>query len=975
MKSLLEVSYGHRSASGQGEDQRRLQNGPDSPPPVAPVALTGRGGDLDVIRAFLAEVPARGRALLLSGELGVGKSALLDAADEAASAAGVRILRAAGTESEEVPFSGLNQILLPLRSEFWRLSAVHRNALKVALGLAEGPPCDQLVVSNAALTLLCEAAAVRRLLMIVDDLPWVDQASALVLGFVIRRLTGSRVWFLAAARSGMSSFAERDMPGHEVRPLDDGAAAVLVAARFPDLAPQVRRRVVAEAQGNPLALLELPTALSDRQRSGLAALRAVLPLSPALRALFASRVTVLPAATRYLLLLAVLEGTGRLSVLQAAAAQRCEIDALTQAEQAGLVYVGQDTGRVAFRHPLIRSAVMELSASSDVRRAHRALAAQLADQPGRRAWHLAEAAVGPDEHVAGLLDKAARQMLGRGAGADAVTALMRAAQLSPPGSGRSLRLAEAAYLGATVTGDLPQVARLLAEERGGTPAPGGSRHAAVAHAHVLLNTDGDIDSVHRLLAGVLKAAPGTSDTALVAGPSDTCDTTLVAVLQTLLMVCSWGGRPELWESFDAAMAKLGPDVAPGLRLFARTYADPARSAPSALDQLDAAIDDLPGETDQWRALTLSAAASRTDRLAGCRESLQRVVRDSQDGGAALPAITALTLLCFDSFARGGWDDAQRQAQECLRACQAHGYPSRAWMAREGLAILAAARGDHETVRALTSDMMQWALPRGIGQAQMAAHHAGSLAALGQLDFEEAYREAAAISPPGILAPGVPHALSVAMDLVEAAVRTGRHHEAAAHVTAMREAGIARISPRLAMLAHASAAMIAPEPQATQLFEQALGVPGAGRWPFEFARVQLAYGEHLHRIRTTALARVHLGAALATFRTLGARPWTDRAGNELRATGLATARAESAGSVTLTAQEHEIATLAAGGLTNKQIGQRLYLSHRTVGCHLSRLYTKLGISTRAALRDALTAMDPGPNPRLSAGSGPPKLRSA
>jgi DNA-binding CsgD family transcriptional regulator len=214
-----------------------------------------------------------------------------------------------------------------------------------------------------------------------------------------------------------------------------------------------------------------------------------------------------------------------------------------------------------------------------------------------------------------------------------------------------------------------------------------------------------------------------------------------------------------------------------------------------------------------------------------------------------------------------------------------------------------------------------------------------------------------------------------MGLVEAAVRTGRHHEAAAHVTAMREAGLARISPRLAMATHASAAMIAPEPQASQLFEQALGVPGAVRWPFELARVQLAYGEHLRRIRATALARVHLGAALATFRTLGARPWTDRAGNELRATGLATARAEGAGSVTLTAQEHEIATLAAGGLTNKQIGQRLYLSHRTVGCHLSRLYTKLGISTRAALRDALTAMDPGPSPQLSAGSSLPQLRSA
>jgi DNA-binding CsgD family transcriptional regulator len=193
-----------------------------------------------------------------------------------------------------------------------------------------------------------------------------------------------------------------------------------------------------------------------------------------------------------------------------------------------------------------------------------------------------------------------------------------------------------------------------------------------------------------------------------------------------------------------------------------------------------------------------------------------------------------------------------------------------------------------------------------------------------------------------------------MDLVEAAVRTGRRDEAAAHVAAMREAGLAEISPRLAMLTAACAAIAAPACEASQLFERALAVPGAGRWPFELARVQLAYGEHLRRARATGDARARLGAALATFRALGARPWADRAAGELRATGLAATRSQGHGSTTLTAQEREIATLAAAGLTNKQIGQRLYLSHRTVADHLYQVFPKLGISTRAALRDALTA---------------------
>jgi DNA-binding CsgD family transcriptional regulator len=911
------------------------------------MALAGRDEDLGVIRVFLEQAPIGGAALLLTGEAGVGKTALLDAAHEMAAAAGIRVLRAAGAQFEaDVSFSGLNQVLLPLGGELAELSTTYRGALKVALGLSAGPPSDRLVVSNAALDLLDQAAAARPLMVILDDLPWLDRASSLVLSFVVRQLRGSRVRFLTAARTGMKTiFGCAGLSQHEVRPLDAASAASLLDRRFPDLAPSVGRRVLAEAQGNPLALIELPAALSGLQRSGRDALPAILPLSRRLQALYTSRASDLPARTRYLLLLAALEGRGDLALLRAAAAGPPEIDDLAPAERAGLVHIEQDTGRVAFRHPLTRSAVLELSVSQDLRRAHRALAAQLGDQPEREAWHLAHAALGPDEEVAGLLARVAREKLRHGDAADAMATLLRSAQLSPHGRNRGLRLAEAACLAATVTGELSRVPRLLADARQATPDLDRSLPASVASAHLLLSADGDIDAVHGQLADAIRKT---------AGPHDAQGPAVLAWLHTMLMVCSFGGRPELWEPFDETIASLSPRVPAGL-LLARTCADPVRTALSVLDQVDSAISGLCAQADQWHILVISSAAAYTDRLAGCRTALQRVASDSRAGSAVLPAISALSLLCLDAFMAGRWGAARRLAGECLETTQARGCRLRGWPANEVQALIAAASGQHDAVRDLTGQMIRWALPRGIVQAQLAARHAAALAALGRGDFEEAYIEAAAISPPGILASHRPHALRVPMDLVEAAVRTGRHEEAAAHVAAMHQAGLARISPRLAMLTSASAALTAPADQAGPLFEAALAVPAADRWPFDRARVRLAYGEHLRRARATTEARTHLSAAHAVFEALGAAPWAVRADNELRATGLATLRGGSCGSGALTAQERQVAALAAAGLSNKQIGERLYLSHRTVAAHLYQIFPRLGITSRAALRDALTAL--------------------
>ena len=290
--------------------------------------LVGRDEDLEQVCSFLKSAAAGGAALLLVGEPGVGKSVLVDVAVAEASERGMLVLRAGGAEFEaDVSFSGLNQVLIPLLGEFGRLPEAHRAALSVALGMEEGCSPDRLVVSSATLGLLRAVAAQRAVLVVVDDVHWMDRASAAVLAFVARRLAGSRVGFLAASRPGMESFFEgAGLPEHELQPLDDEAALALMGCRFPALGTKVRRRVLTEARGNPLALLELPAALTGPQRPALRALPAVLPLSRRLQALFVSRISELPAASRQLLLLGALDSTADLRVLKAATSDPDEED-------------------------------------------------------------------------------------------------------------------------------------------------------------------------------------------------------------------------------------------------------------------------------------------------------------------------------------------------------------------------------------------------------------------------------------------------------------------------------------------------------------------------------------------------------------------------------------------------------------------------------------------------------------------------
>jgi len=554
------------------------------------------------------------------------------------------------------------------------------------------------------------------------------------------------------------------------------------------------------------------------------------------------------------------------------------------------------------------------------------------------------AAVEPDEHVAGLLEQIAGRILARGDATGAVAALTRASELTPQPADRSQRLAKAAYIGANVTGDLDAASRLLYDARRADPDPAGSLEAAIAASYLLLNDDGDVDTAHRLLVGAIKNR-ATGD--------DASDSVLEEALYTLLRVCWFGGRAELWEPFYAGLDRLEPHVPVALDLGSKIVADPVRTAASVREQLDAAIAVLADEIYPVRIMRIANSCGFVDQYGMCRDALWRVVRDGREGRAIGSAITALIILGFACFRSGQWDQALDLTTEALKLAEPHGY--RILGARLNQAVVAACRGEETRTRELTDAMLSWGAPRGVRVARWNACYARGLAALGRGDFEEAYQQAADISPAGTFASHVPYATWVMMDLVEAAMRTGRHAEAAAHVAAMRENDVASLSSRLALLVAGSAAIAAPDHEAAALFGAALAIPDSDRWPFDLARVQLAYGERLRRTRATTLSRVHLTAALETFERLRARPWAVRARNELRATGQTRPRPDVSASEPLTPQEREIAELAAAGLTNKQIGERLYLSHRTVGAHLHGAYRKLGITTRAALRDALAAL--------------------
>ncbi|WP_406229848.1 LuxR C-terminal-related transcriptional regulator [Nocardia sp. NBC_01009] len=903
--------------------------------------LVGREVERNLITGFVLGQAGDEPVLVVRGEPGVGKTAVLDMAADIAASHGIRVLRAAALEYEaDLKFGALNQLLHPLSNGIGELSAAHRQALNVIMGLEPGAMPSQLIAGAATLALLRAAAGQgAALLMIVDDVQWLDLSSTMALSYAARRWTGIDIRMVVAVRADSDDgFTRSGFGVHDLPALDDGNSDALLRAVYPALTANVRRRLRADAQGNPLALLELPIAFE--KGSPPANLPAVLPLTDRLQRLFADRLAGLPDGTRRMLLFVVLAGAENSMTFEDCALTPVGLADLPPAERAGVVRASPRTGRVEFRHPLIRSAVIEQSTSEERRQVHRILAEAFARQPQRRAWHLGQAAVGPDEEIAASLEALSQQMIRHGDSRRATAAMLRAAELSTSDSDRARRTARAAYLGTLITGDLADTSRLLLEanrtEVGETP----SLEVAVAAASQLLNDEGDATTAGRLLLATIRV----HDRDIGSG-----EDTMIEALHTLLYVGFFSGRPVLWNDISEVLERAELQPTDTLSLLHNIFVNPVEATLEALRQLSDALDGLRFSSDPLRIIRVATAAAYVDRIGVARESLWRVIADGRRGGAIAKAIEALFLIAQVDFFEGDWDELIEVADEGLQLCAELGYTLLAGPGQFLRALVDAARGHTDTADLAAEELLLWAAPRHLVTFAAYSSHIRCLSALGRSGFDEAYRHAASVNAPGGFPRYTPHAVWLVLDLTEAAARSGRIVEARAHAEAAVTAGLPGLSVRLRMLTNAALAVTDPDDW-RRLFDNTLATPDSDRWVFDRARIELLYGERLRREREPAAARAHLTAAARAFERLQAVPWLERTRSELRAAG-EPALPEIRGSV-LTPQEQAVAELAASGLTNKEIAERLFLSARTVSTHLHRVFPKLGITTRSALRDAM-----------------------
>ncbi|WP_268255354.1 AAA family ATPase [Streptomyces phaeofaciens] len=901
----------------------------------------GRTSELHALEAVLAEAEHEGTALLLQGDPGVGKTVLLDAVVARAQERNLRVLQVVGVESEQgLAFSALHQLLYPLLDHLAAMPAFQSGVLEQALSMREGSTPGRFAISTAALALLQTASKHQPLVVIVDDVHWIDRSSAEVLTFITRRLKGCRAAFVMAARSGGNGFLDpTGLHVLDVGPLLAQDALTLLDSNYPGLAEPTRRRLLDEAEGNPLALVELPGQLTGAQREGHERLPLSLPLSSRLESVFADRVRQLGSRARFALLLTALDGErpGNLRDIHAALATAGETwddDLLEAGERTGVVRIDHLSEQITFRHPLARSCVVHMSPGTRRRLAHRVLAEVTKAQPERRAWHLAHAADEPDESVAVELTRAARRAQARGGAAEAAAAFRRAAELSQDPAERARRLDEAAF--AAGVGGLLETAHELV-----TAQSAESLRGAAAAAYVQFHREGDIDAVFRILLPAMEAAP--------ASPGEEEQDAFDDAFYVLLNAAVWAGRAELWEGVYRVLDRVSEPA----RMCFDCVADPPRTAHGVRKRLDQITATLSPRTPLWQVNWFIYTAMYLD----CFTFYDGVWRDLIGHGAYDSLRFGIVARAHEAYMRGDWDKTVAIASQGIADATDHDYHLIHLIFTYGLAMVASGRGDEEALRTHCETITAWCQPRRMNLLLTAVNETRARAAIGRGDFEEAYLQAAALTPPGELPSHFPHYQRVFLDLVESAVRTGRTAEARAHVEAGRQARLDAISPHLAVILAAAIAVAAPDEQAGELYEAALAIPDVSLWIYDYARIRLLYGEWLRRHREYTAARVQLSAALELFeQQLKAPLWAQRARNELRAAGVGVGVQTTRSGVVMSAQERRIAELAAGGLSNKEIGRQLNISPRTAGAHLYRVFPKLGITSRAALRDALKAFD-------------------
>ncbi|MBU3863119.1 LuxR family transcriptional regulator [Streptomyces sp. 4503] len=908
--------------------------------------ILGRTSELARLDRLLAAVDGGGpQVLVLTGEPGAGKSTLVDWTAERGRARGLGILRVRGSEGEVVlGLSGVHQLLHPLLPGD-DLPAGHREALDRAFGPEAAQyelKLDQMSLCVSVLGLITEAAARRPLLLLVDDAQWLDLGSVDVLAFLARRLEGRPVVLLLAAREeGVPGRFDRDFPQVTVGPLSRTAAGRLLDVQPDPPRGKARAEILQQAAGNPLALIELPRALA-RGRTGDtgagAAGGATLPLTARLENLFAADLPGLPAPTRAALLLVAAAGPARLTDLIRAAPELDVVQALDPAERSGLVRVAD--GRVLLRHPLVRSAVYHAASFHERRQAHLALAAALAEEPDRRAWHLAAAATGQDPEVADALAESAERARGRGGYAAAATALERAAELTSVPELRARRLLSAAQA-AMFAGHPQWVGEMSGRVGGMTEDPRLRAEASLLGGWALGVTLRHEEALALLLGVAEATAASAPDLAL-----DALSTAATSVYNS--------GAPYDRSELHRISGLIDEDGDPAACAWIRAVIDPHHERPRLARLLTERLAALAQEESLGDLTALGGTTWILDETEQAVRILGRTMDLLRRAGSAGTNATVTQALALVLFENGSWTAAEEAAHEAFWMATEAGADSVTVGARILRATLRALEGDHVAARTQAMRAVHGVDLRNSLNLQVRHRHAMGMAAFVAGDHADAYEQLRATFTHDFRpAPVHYHAsLYYLGDLAAAAVRAERADDARTVVDAVERYLKPAPSPRLAAVLHRAAALLTDTDDAERHFRAALDDPATDCWPFEKALARLDFGEWLRRRRRSAEARPHLNAALECFQRLDARPWTDRTAAELRAAGAPAATAATPASE-LTAQERQIAELAAQGLTNRDIAARLYLSPRTVGYHLHKIFPKLGIRARAQLRDALS----------------------
>jgi DNA-binding CsgD family transcriptional regulator len=895
-------------------------------------------------RALLDGLLARARGghsgvLVLRGEAGFGKTALLEHAVQSAS--DLTVLRAVGLEPEVgLAFAALHRLCAPVLDGLDRLPGPQRDALAITFGLNAGQVPDRLFVGLATLSLLSEAAQERPLLCVIDDAQWLDRASAQALAFVARRLRTESLVMLFAARAPTAELTGlRELV---VEGLDDADARMLLASVIPGrLDERVADQLVAEARGNPLAL----RGLSPSQLAGGFGLPRARSLESRIEQSFGHRLEALPRDTRRLLLVAAAEPTGDPGLLWRAAERLhiCGPVPLDAAETAGLIEV--DSRRVRFRHPLVRSVLYRAATPRERSQAHRALAAATDAQldPDRRAWHRAESTGGPDEDVAAELERAAGRVQARGGWAAAAAFLERAAALTPDPpcrAQRALAAAQAKYESGAITDALT----LLATAEAGALGDLERARVDLLRSAIAFASRRDSDAPPLLLKAARKLEG--VDVALARA-------TYLEALQAALLVGRLARGAGVAEVSEAALACPAPPRRarpPDLLLegLARQFTEGfAAGAPILREALSAFRQepDLPPSEARWLALACRAAADTWDDETW-RVLSERDLENARRAGALTAMPLVLSTFGYVRAISGEVALAESLLDEIRAATEATGVP-----AHYSIALwVAALRGREDEFSKLVETTTSDVAARGEGFVLGIARQATAALnnGLGRYDIAlNAVREAVDVEPSDEL--GSPRTMP---ELIEAAVRSGEHGLAERALERLAQSTRAGDTDWGLGLEARSRALLTDGDAADGLYRESIERLARTRNRLQLARAHLLYGEWLRRERRRAAAREQLRTAFEMFTSMGTEAFAGRAERELLAAGERVRRSSVETRDELTAQEAQIARLARDGLSNAAIGARLFISQHTVAYHLRKVFSKLHITSRNQLGAAL-----------------------